>query len=92
MQHDFTNLRHALQDLADGTHALARMRALLIEALRDWPGQNYQTADYLLPWGQLITKPSRDVIGVLLVDIDSSAISAKTNIFNLAQMYKLILT
>jgi hypothetical protein len=90
MPHDFTKLRQALQDPADGPYALIKMRELLIEALRGWPGENYQTADYLLPWGQLITIRARSAIEGLLDTISGGHVSAETNILKLAKMCELL--
>jgi len=91
MQHDFAKLRQALQDPADGPYALEGMRELLIEALRDWPGERYQTADYLLPWGRKITTRARSTIEGLLTTIGGRHIVSEDNILKIAKMCELLL-
>ena len=51
MQLEFTKLRLALADPADGPYALVEKRNLLINALKNWPNECYPIADLLLPHG-----------------------------------------
>lgn len=90
MQYNFTKLKQALQDPADGPYALERVRLLLLEALQDWPLEKYLTTDYLLPWGRPIAKRSRCTIEGLLIFIESPAARSTRSIFKMAKMLELV--
>ena len=90
MLHDFTKLRHALQDPADGPYALERMRSLLLEALQDWPVEKYHTADYLLPWGRPIKKRSRGTIEGLLSIVEDPEVKLGSSILELTEMCEML--
>lgn len=90
MQHDFTKLRLALQDQADGHYALERMRELLIQTLKDWPEERYHVADYLLPWGLPITARSRKTIEGLLAIVGTPRSGRENSILKLTKMCELI--
>ena len=80
MKRDFSRLRCALENPADGLYALEKIRGLLLEALEDWPSERYQVADYLLPWGRPIRKSSRNTIDHLLNHINDQAIGGAKGI------------
>lgn len=67
MHCDFTNLKQALQDPADGPYALDRMRGLLVQGLKsDWPSEAYPVTDLLLPWSGKISDRARGEIAWLI--------------------------
>ncbi|MDN5391397.1 MULTISPECIES: hypothetical protein [Pseudomonas] len=66
MQLEFTKLRLALADPADGPYALVEKRNLLINALKNWPNECYPIADLLLPHGKPVSQESRRVIDGLI--------------------------
>lgn len=90
MQHDFTKLRQALRDPADGPYAVAKMRELLLEALQAWPLEKYHVADYLLPHGSLIRKGARGAIDGLLAFITAPEASAANDILKISKMCELL--
>lgn len=92
MQHDFTKLRQALQDPADGPYSLIKMRELLIHALHAWPAGKYQVVDFLLPHGTSINQRSRRVIEGLLASIGSSPFDTEVNILMRAEMCELLMS
>lgn len=92
MQHDFTKLRQALRDPADGPYAVAKMRELLLEALQAWPLERYQVADHLLPHGSPIRKGARGAIEGLLASITAPEASAVNDILKFSKMCELLNT
>ncbi|MDH1143310.1 MULTISPECIES: hypothetical protein [Pseudomonas] len=90
MQHDFTKLRQALRDPADGPYAVAKMRELLLEALQAWPLERYQVADYLIPHGSPIRKGARGAIEGLLACITVPEASAVNDILKFSKMCELL--
>ena len=90
MQRDFTRLRQALKDPADGPYALCTMRELFIEALDSFPKERYQVADLLLPPGQPICQRSRRVIDYLIEDLEKST-TVPDDILFLAKACELML-
>lgn len=90
MQHDFTKLRQALRDPADGPYAVAKMRELLLEALQAWPIERYHVADYLLPHGSLIRKGARGAIEALLAFITVSEASAVSDILKISKICEML--
>ncbi|WP_444756566.1 hypothetical protein [Pseudomonas sp. A014] len=92
MQHDFTKLRQALRDPADGPYAVAKMRELLLEALQSWPLERYQVADHLLPHGSPIRKGARNAIAGLLGVITGDQARAVNDILKFSKMCELLNT
>ncbi|HBO4168677.1 hypothetical protein [Pseudomonas aeruginosa] len=90
MQHDFTKLRQALRDPADGPYAVAKMRELLLEALQAWPIERYQVADYLLPHGSPIRKGARGAIEGLLGFITGPQAIAVNDILKVTEVWELL--
>lgn len=90
MQHDFTKLRQALRDPADGPYAVAKMRELLLEALQAWPIERYHVADYLLPHGRPIRKSARGAIEGLLAFITGCEASGVNDILKFSEMCELL--
>ncbi|MFJ4390943.1 hypothetical protein [Pseudomonas soli] len=91
MQHDFTKLRQALRDPADGPYAVAKMRELLLEALQAWPIERYHVADYLLPHGRPIRKGARGAIEGLLAFITTRhEVSGVNDILKFSEMCELL--
>ncbi len=90
MQHDFTKLRQALRDPADGPNAVANMRELLLEALQAWPLERYKVADYLLPHGSPIRKGARSAIEALLASISGPEASKVNDILRFSKMCELL--
>lgn len=90
MQRDFTKLRQALHDPADGPYALEKIRGLLLEALQGWPEEKYGTADYLLPWGRPVAKRSRVTIENLLFFVEAPEATSTKSIFKMAKMCELL--
>lgn len=74
MQFEFTKLRLALADPADGPYALVEIRALLISALKSWPNERYPIADMLLPHGKSVSQESRRVIDGLISILETQPI------------------
>lgn len=90
MEHDFTKLRQALRDPADGPYAIAKMRELLLEALQAWPLERYHVADYLLPHGRSIRKGARGAIEGLLASITGPETSPVNDILKFSKMCELL--
>ncbi|MBS6036502.1 MULTISPECIES: hypothetical protein [Pseudomonas] len=89
MQQDFTKLRQALKDSADGPYAVGKMRELLVELLRDYPRERYQVADLLLPHGRPINQNSRKVVKYLIEQLEESSIEPE-DILDLAGAFRMM--
>lgn len=90
MELDFTKLRQALIDPADGPYALEKMRDLLIKALSYWCRDAYRVTDLFLPWSGRITQQSRDDITWLLQAIEQTPWLVEVSLLEFCKTYKLI--
>lgn len=87
---DFTKLRQALLDPADGPYALEKMRDLLIKALSYWSRDANKVADLFLPWSGKITQRSRDDIAWLIQAIEQTPWLEEVSLLEFCKTYKLI--